>query len=214
MRLCRDDPLLRVVFDHYHAHPLRIPESRIQPLSMFIRLDDDKVSWIGRLDEAVVPEFAERVKSLKRDEPSRLADVEAQRSSMVDMKAGLDILGGLIAAFKVESCLPAVHAQFGSFRQVAFAFSDVTREGFSPLALGGVLPSEVVPFDTSNAVIYGWLRSRRPVAYLVDSVLASPGFRVEVGESTNVSVALDHVPINALVDESAGSRCRRSATRS
>lgn len=118
MRLCRDDPLLRVVFDRYHAHPIRIPESRIQPLSMFIRLNDDKVSWIGRLDEAVVPAFAEQVKSLERDEPSRLADVEAKRSSMVDMKAGLDILGGGVQGEKLLASRPWAAQQLpaSSFR--------------------------------------------------------------------------------------------------
>jgi len=204
MRLCGDDPLLRIVFDRMHAHPLRVPESRIAPLGVFIRLGSDQVSWIGSLPEIVAPDVAERLKALQPLAPSQLADIMAQRSSSVEVGTSLEILGGFLAAFGAAACLPAVRVQFERFRRASFLFTDAQRDGYSPASIGGVLPARAASFDLANPVVSTWMnRSSRPTAYVVDSVICSNHFVVQLSEGVSGDARIDHAPINALLDGSA-----------
>ncbi len=204
MRLCRDDPLLRIVFDRLHAHPLRVPETRIAPLGVFIRLTDDEVSWIGSLPEIVAPDVAERLQALAPLEPSQLADITTQRSSSVEVGVGLEILGGFLAAFGAAACLPVVRLQFERFRRASFLFTDARREGYSPASIGGVLPARTASFDLANPIVSTWMaRSSRPTAYVIDSVICSNHFVVQLSEGISGDARIDHAPITALLDVSA-----------
>lgn len=204
MRLCSDDPLLQIVFDKLHAHPIRVPESRIAPFGVFIRLANDEVSWIGALQEIVAPEVVERLKALEPLKSSQLADITAQRSSSFAIDDSLEVLGGFLAAFGATACLPAVRLQFKRFRRASFMFTDALREGYSPASVGRALPADVNSFDLANPVVTTWLeRSARPTAYIIDSVICSNHFVVQLSDGISVDAKIDHAPINALLDASA-----------
>jgi len=141
MKLCRKDPLLTLIFDRYRAHPLRVPQKRVAPLSVFFKLSSDQIKWIGQLPELVDEATRAELEDMDSYE-SALADVVAQHSSEIDTSLGLDILGGFLAAFGAASCLPAIHVQFGNVKKLSFAINDACQTGYSLAKLGDVLPTK------------------------------------------------------------------------
>jgi hypothetical protein len=202
MKLCTHDPLLALVYDHYHAHPIRVPEARVAPLSVFFRVKSDHLEWIGPLAELVDENTRAQLSSMEPPYKSAMADVTATRSSEMDTSLGLEILGGFLAAFGGLTGLPAVSVQCRRFRKMSFAFNDTVRVGYSPAKLGAALPSQ--PFAADNQIVVSWLATgRAPACYVVDSVLMSNEFTIMSSSATDTAAELSDVPINALLGAEA-----------
>jgi hypothetical protein len=201
MQLCREDPLLKLVYEKYRAHPIRVPEARIKPLSVFFKVKGDRIAWIGPIARMVDEATQRRLRGLRKYS-GPMADVSAERSSEVGISAGLGILGGLLDAFGAAGCLPAIDAQFKRVEKVSFQFHNVERLGYEPADITKRLPSQ--PFLTDNELVKTWLdRSRRPTGFIVDSILTSGSFSIKVGESSQANVKVSHVPVAAALDASA-----------
>lgn len=189
-RLCKNDPLVKTLYQRFGANPVRLPESRVKPLCV-VAAKGKKVVFAGRLAPLIdggleVPPdiFA----------TSRMADPAGHRSGEVDVGLGLDILGKFLEAFGIPA--PGVTAQFAGATTVAFSFQNVVRDWIDVPTLGKLLASRSVDRTNQNAKIY--VSKPRWQMLVIDSVIQSTDFTVAAAQTMDVGFKVDAPAIQKL----------------
>src|SRR4051812_10498676 len=99
LRLCSDDPVLTVLRETFEATPIRVPESRFQPLCVVSRSDRAR-SFVGALSDLLDDSSATSLAGLTVGE-SQMADLSGRETRSVSLSVGLDVLDGFLRGFHV-----------------------------------------------------------------------------------------------------------------
>ena len=199
-RLCDHDPLLDELRKTFRAQPIRIPEARIVPLTVFVQ-SPAGFRFIGYLGELVTRPTAEKLEELK-PQPDSLSNVKTKRSGKVTADLGIKILQGFLEGFAISGCLPSLEAQLNMADTISFTFSDVQRLWITPAAIGSVLKAR--SFELDHALVRDFLtRSHEAQFFVVDSTILSRAFTVTVEEARGAGVSLKVAEIEGIAKGSA-----------
>ncbi|MDA0184314.1 hypothetical protein OJ997_28675 [Solirubrobacter phytolaccae] len=187
--LCSGDPLVHTLRDLFDAVPLRTPEERVTTMSV-VASQDGRSRFLGPLGPILDGDEALDVDAIE----SRIASLAGKRSRVVERKLALEILEGFLAPLGVP--LPAVAAAVGRSTKVSFRFDDVRRRYVEVTRVGKLLRDRRI--DTANATATMFLEQRADFL-LVDSVLQSSGFAIEVDDERSRSAEFDAGAISELI---------------
>lgn len=184
LHLCRADPLVALIYDLFSANMVRVPDSRIRPLSVIVHRAG-RSSFRGSL----LPLLTEARPLGVLPATSELTDIAGRRSRRVTLDLGLHILRGFLKGFGLPSAELA--GGLGDAAYLSFAFPSVRRASYDIGALGWALAGRRI--DRQNpaaAIAFG----HSPYELLlIDSVLTSGQLSVvfsrERGQRLKVDVA-------------------------
>ncbi len=188
-KLCNDDQLVSTLHGVFKANIVRIPEARIQPLGAVASTPEGPRFW-GYLHELVEGTLEAR----GAIQESRMADIAGKRSRSVNLDLGLQILEGFLGGFGLPSA--GIAAKFAGAKTVSFSFQEVVRSFISPAALGKLLGGHAL--DAGNTANNLFFRNEA-VLLVIDSVITSRDFSIQVGEARNHDFKLDVPAIQEMV---------------
>jgi hypothetical protein len=183
-KLCKSDQdhVLEALFKTYGANILRVPEQRVQPLTVFAR-SDGKHRFVGRLG----PLLDGGRRPAMRVATSPMAEVSGKRTRTIDVGAGVDIMSGLLSGLGIP---PAeVTAHFSSARKMSFSVGEVTRSWIDLGLLGRALERRRI--DRRNSATRVYFGDRPWALFVVESAISSDSFTVKVERSRGASSKLD-----------------------
>jgi hypothetical protein len=92
VRWCKSDPLLDFIRETYNAIPLKLPDARVTPLTVF-EMEDGRSSFLGSLT-LLAPSGWKPPRVDSTDVPT----IVSSQSSQLKVGAALDVLGPFVAA--------------------------------------------------------------------------------------------------------------------
>jgi hypothetical protein len=186
--LCKGDPLVETLRKTFGANIVRVPETRVQPMCA-VAVRDKKVVFRGDFrpllagaPDLTIPDDADAV--------SQMSSLSGKQSRSVKLGLGLDILGQFLSGFGVPSI--GIAAEFEGATEVAFTFQAVQRHWIDVNWLGRALTGKTLDPQQQAAKIY--LYKPQWSLLLIDSVIASSDFTINVTKSKGTSFGLD-VPV-------------------
>lgn len=191
--LCPDDPVVTELRRVFQANILRVPEERMQPLSL-LASSRDGVAFLGQVDPLLADDGG-RVVGEGDILESDMAAVGTRRTSAVDGELGAQILSGLLQGLGTGQA-PAASARFSRAKALSFHFPDVRRSYVEIARLGKLLAGRSL--DRANA-LYETAAAPKTTLRLVDSVIRSKGFEIVVQGEHEAELALDPGALQATV---------------
>lgn len=191
-KLCPDDELVNTLHTVFMANIVRIPEARLRPLTVIASSDEKPHFWgyLNELTESDIPD----VQSYIQESP--MADISGKRSKSVNADIGLQILQGFLSGFSLPSA--AIAAKFSFAKKVSFSFQEVIRFYISPSQIGKLLQGHAL--DAGNGSNNIFLRKEAQLL-LVDSVITSKDFSINVEMSSAKDFSLDIASIQQIVGQ-------------
>lgn len=188
------EKLLDALRETFGAQPLRVPEARVNVLSVLASVGSDACYFRGHLaplleGEITFPRYFQST--------CDVSSVFSTRSSALDAKVGLKLLEGFASGFGLNDMMPAVEAQvtrgvsiWVDFDRVERSFVDV---GLVARRLGNAKLLR-------NPATELFLRSQDPAQMLiVDSVLTSKSFTMGFGTEAAGKAEVDLGPIQEVI---------------
>jgi hypothetical protein len=189
--LCDKDPLVTTLSEVFGANIVRVPEERIQPLSV-IASDGSRSSFRGALGPLLVGTPIQVTSGT-----SQMADLSGKRSRSVNLQLGLQILQGFLSGFGIPSA--GIGAKLQGASEVSFTFKNVTRTYVDPNVLGSALAGRAL--DRKNPAAAIFLQDGTYTCLVIDSVIASSDFAINVDKKRDESFNLDVPVIQNLVSQ-------------
>lgn len=190
--LCSDDYLVKTLSTIFKANIVRIPETRIQPLSVLAATSEKPHFW-GDLNELLEDPIPIKDSSV---EESLLADISGRRSRNINLDLGLQIMEGFLQGFHLPST--AITAKFKGAKMVSFSFQEVVRYFISPGKLGKLLKGYALDQSNgSNAVFF----NKEAQMLVLDSVITSKDFSISVEKSDSKNFSLDVPAIERIIGQ-------------
>ncbi|WP_129633382.1 hypothetical protein [Candidatus Oscillochloris fontis] len=184
LNLCRTDPIVAMIYDRFSANMVRVPDSRIRPLSI-IAARHGRNAWRGSL----LPLLSNPRAFGIRPETSQLTDVSGKRSRRVTLDLGMHILRGFLKGFGLPSA--DLTSNVGRATYLSFAFPNVRRVAYDLGALGWALAGQQI--DRGNPAAAIFFGDQRHELLLIDSVLISNQISViftnERGQQSDLDVS-------------------------
>lgn len=191
----KKDPLVGFLNDLFSANVMRVPETRVVPLSA-VAVCNDRFSFRGSFPALLkgdpniaLPEAATY--------SGRVADLVGRRTSKVKLDIGLKVLEGFLGAVGIPSA--GVTTQFEGASEVSFAFQDVRRRGIDIGWLGRALQGRIVDDTIPAARIYAFPDECQLL--VIDSVITSSDFNISVDKSRSTEIKLDVPAIQKVIGE-------------
>ena len=176
---------------HTAERSSKVPERRIQPLTVFARRDD-KHRFVGRLG----PLLDGGRRPAMRPEQSPMAEVSGKRTRTIDVGAGVEIMSGLLSGLGIPPT--GVTAHFSSARKMSFSVGEVTRSWIDLGLLGRALEQRRI--DRRNKATQVYFGDQPWGLFVVESAISSNSFTAKVERSRGVRAKLDV----AAIQESLG----------
>jgi len=189
----REDPLLKIVREKYHAQAVGAPRGDIDFLHVLIDRGNGRYRPWGPLTKLVTGRLPLR-DALGPPEPQVAHDLSGQESGSVRLSAGLEILGAVLTALGVP--VPGVDASFDSTRSLRFRFSRVTERFTTAADLGNALHGRRL--RKSNLATK--LLTEKGTALIITSVLESPEVIVTADGTKGARASISLLPINKAID--------------
>lgn len=185
LKLCSGDEIVDTLREVFGANIIRVPEERIQPLSV-IAVCDKKTGFRGALenilDGSSGPGTPRTPLGTDLVLNSHMANLSGKKTTSVDVKLGLEILDGFLQGFGIPGAVVSVH--FGQVSSVSFSFQEVIRKYLDIGVVGRLLSGRIVDFSNPAAAIY------RPKGecdlLVVDSLICSRSFVIHADRAHNV----------------------------
>ncbi len=194
LSICQGDPLVETLRSLFGANIVRVPEERIEPLTVMASCER-KLTFRGRLSHLIdgnAPNL--------NDIPvatSGMANISGKRTHKVTLDIGLQVLEGFLGGFGIPST--AISAKFEGASEVSFSFQDVTRFYVETNLVGQMLNGHSIDRDHVAASIFF---ADDPCDLLViDSIITSSDFSISVDRSSNDNFRLDVPAIKKVVGE-------------
>ena len=183
MRICKNKftDHLRDLFD---ANPLRQPNPRYMPLSL-IEIKDKRTYPLGQLEDLITGDKKLDIRITKEPMPA----VSGTWSQKANIGVGVDLLSGFFKGFGLD--MIGMSSSFKNARKFSFAFENVERHYFAPLALGKKLSNQEITANRDNIFIRKILDSRRYRLGLITDAIVSNNFSVATFSDTDASVEID-----------------------
>lgn len=201
--LCGDDPVVTTLREAFGANIVRVPEERYRPLTV-LSAHDQAVAFRG----ALAPLIAGDPPAFPAAAASQLADVAGKKTKSVNLKLGLQILGGLLQGLGAGAA--GLDAKFQGVRQVSYGFRDVQRLWQDLNAIGRLLEGRAIDRKNSAAAIFFG-----PDAYsmlVIDSVITSTSFSLSAEGASDAGFSFDVPGIAQAIGASAAGVSVSSAT--
>ncbi len=184
LQLCQTDPLVALIYNLFSANMVRVPDSRIRPLSVIVHRNGHS-SFRGSL----LPLLSDSRGIGVRPAISELTDVAGRRSRRVTLDLGLHILRGFLKGLGLPSAELA--SKLGDADYLSFAFPAVRRAAYDIGALGWALAGRSIDRQNPAAAILFGLASYDLL--LIDSILTSSQISVilskEQGQRLNIDTS-------------------------
>ena len=190
--LCEGDPVVSTLRDVFGANIVRVPERRIQPLSV-VAGRGDKSAFRGKLAELLVGKSPIALTPT----PSPMTSVTGKRSREVNVDFGLDILSSVLKGFNIPST--GVELAFEGATEVSFAFGGVTRQFIDKGELGSALQGKRLDrTQPAAALFFGddpW------ELLIIDSAITSDNFTIAVEQTRSTNFKINIGLIQQIVDK-------------
>ncbi|RRR66658.1 MAG: hypothetical protein EI684_20370 [Candidatus Viridilinea halotolerans] len=196
IRLCRADPLVRLVHELYGANMVRVPDARVRPLGVVIHRQG-RSFFRGSL----LPLLTERQPLGLQAEDSLLTDISGRRSRRVALDLGLHILRGFLSGFGLPHAGLEVGLHGAAY--LAFAFPAAQRTALDINALGWALAERRIERTNPAAAL---LFNDPPYELLlIDSIITSRQIAIVVGNARKQRLNLDLAALREALAELGGS---------
>ncbi len=199
-KLCKGDPIVTSLYKVFRANIIRIPEERLQPLSLLLN-QNKKLNYWGRLAEIVLPENTPIIHQA-RPETSEMAEINHKKTREIETSMGLDILGNFLSGFGLTNVPTVISQEIKKASTLQFSFENVERLYFSPTRVGQLIRD--IQMDQGNPACKLFFEEDPPELFLIDSVITSNNFTISLGSSSELQLGMDTNGIkNALVNAEA-----------
>ena len=181
IKLCKKDPIITELRNTYKANIVKIPETRIQPLTTIAKKNQKIQFWgnlIDLLDDSSIPEITKDV--------SDMAEVSGRKTQSVESDIGIDILQGFLGGFGIQSGKLALNLK--STKEISFRFDGAKRFYIAPSRLGSLITNKKL--HSTNPATQMFLNQEAEL-YIIDSIIASNNFTVSVEKVKNNNFKLD-----------------------
>lgn len=189
--LC-EDPLIKTLRRLFNANIVLVPDERVQPLSMVAKIGR-KNFFRGELAPLLTsPGALSKGPQVKK---ANMANIAGKQSREVTLDVGLEILDGFLRGFGIPSA--QVRAKFKGASKVSFSFNKVERRYVDVNELGQRLRGQVIDKENPAAEIF--FNEESAKLLLIDGVITSQDFSINVEESSQKNFKLDVPAIDAIV---------------
>ncbi len=177
MRICKNDITdhIRELFD---ANPLKIPEARIQPLSM-LEVRNNKPKYLGAFKFLVKDGFDHAI-TINEAPVSQVSNTKTKK---INFKIGFDILGNFIKALGLDPAV--IGASVKGTKKISFSFGNVVRKYIDTLELGHILVTNDILGDPDNIFIQEIVSNPDVQLALITDVLTSTDFSISTYKENN-----------------------------
>ncbi len=182
-RICKNH-ITDHIRDQFGANPIKVPEARIQPLTV-VEIRKDKPTYLGEFKFLVKGGFNHALPSNE----TLVAAVSDTRTKATDFEAGFDILGGFLKGLGVDPA--SVTASMSKSKKMAFKFSNVRRRFIDVLQLGQILSDNPLLGDVNNFVLQPAMTDKKVKLALITDVIVSNNFSLSALSESETAVEID-----------------------
>ncbi|NTU85055.1 MAG: hypothetical protein HGA45_37775 [Chloroflexales bacterium] len=194
--LCREDPLVSLVHDLFGANIVRVPDARVQPLSVVVHRGG-RSFFRGSL----LPLLADARPLGIRPEESDLTDISGRRSRRVTLDLGVHILRGFLQGLGLPHADLTAGLEGAAY--LSFAFPSARRLALDINSLGWALAERRI--DRGNPAAAILFEQPRYELLLVDSVLTSRQIAVVLSGARGQRLNIDVAALRQTLTELGGS---------
>jgi hypothetical protein len=193
--LCREDPLVNLVHDLFGANIVRVPDARVQPLSVVVHR-------AGRsfFRGSLLPLLTDAQPLGVQPVETELTDISGRRSRRVALDLGVHILRGFLKGFGLPTA--ELSTTLSGAAYLAFSFPAVRRTALDVNALGWALAGRRIERANPAAAIF--FEEPRYELLLIDSVLTSSHITVVLSGAKGQRVNVDVDALRQIVADMGG----------
>ncbi len=180
--LCTGDPLLDTLRETFAATPVRIPETRIQPLCA-LAATGDNASFRGQLQALLTGRHGLEIPIAE----SPMAALAGKRSRAIRWSVGLKILDGFLHGLGLPSGSLAANMQ--GAERVSYSFANLLRRFVDLNQLGQALSGRRIRRTNPAAAIF--FDHGSYALLVIDSVITSDRFSLHVDRAAKSGFSMD-----------------------
>ena len=181
LNLCNDDPLLSVLKETLKANPIRIPEERIQPLTV-VSKEGKKSKFIGEIKNLLENNLQINIPIVN----SQMANLSSTRSKKIEATIGLQVMDGFLKGLGSKAA--SIEFAFKGVTTISFSFENVQRKYVDIGILGKTLVQ--TKFDKNNPVVQNFIEEKSECV-VVDSIIASNNFSIKAEDTSTSDFSFD-----------------------
>ncbi len=195
IRVCPDDPVMKLLRQNFNATPLKTPDNSVQPLSV-IGWTKKKADRKGALQELLLGDEKINVNIFSSD----MQQFSSSKTKKLNLNIGIKLVSSFLEGFGIQTA--PLTAAFEGARQVSISFESVKRYYIDKNELGKVLSQHQL--DLNNLNLYSFKNEDATKFMLVNSVITSPKFTVNVEKSNDTNFEIDLKMIDGILDAGEG----------
>lgn len=196
IKICQEDPLVSLVHDLFGANIVRVPDARVQPLTVVVHRGG-RSFFRGSLLPLLSEARALGVQAVASD----LTDISGRRSRRVTLDLGLHILRGFLQGFGLPHADLTAGLEGAAY--LSFAFPAARRLALDVNALGWALAGRRI--DRANPAAAILFDEPTYQLLLVDSVLTSRQIAVTLSGAKGQRLNIDLAALRQTLAEVGGS---------
>lgn len=171
--VCKKDPLLDFIRDTYDAHPMRMPDKRIKPMTLLTAVDK-RHRYLGSIAESVMSSDWDAPQVHEVDLPN----LDRRDSGGIRLDVAIRLLGPFLEETLGQSV--SLDIKGIAATEVSISLRDAQRQYISPIDLHKALKGE--------QLLHPLPQDDRWKLYVVDSVLISRDLVITRKSSRGVNV--------------------------
>jgi hypothetical protein len=192
LKLCKSDPLLSILKEHFDASLVRIPKSSVKPY-LVLGYRDGKLNTLGQLEKLFVGELAERPKVRVEEVTEK---IEGEKSGNMSSDFGIKILDGFLEGFNLPSA--GFKSAFSKAKNMAYSFDKVRSEFIESLELGSLLGE--MELDSSNLSLRPFIKDNKNRLFVVVRTYQSKSFNIHFDKSFESNLNAEIQGLKELID--------------
>jgi len=186
MRICKNK-VTDTIREHFDANPLKVPESRMQPLSI-LEIKNQKMNYLGSFPDLIQGDFDFSLEI----ETSDVSKVNNTKTQKADFNFSLSILENLLKAFNIDG--GSIKGAFKNSKTMSFSFANVQRHYIDGIRLGKILSENQLKGDPNNFFIKNILQDQKTKLALVTDVIVSNNFSISTYKEGEQEAEID-IPV-------------------
>lgn len=190
LKLCSNDPLISLLRDTFQANPIRIPEERIQPLTV-LAVQNNKYEFLGKIEHLLENTSPIELEILN----SQMADVSSTKSNAVDAALGLKVMDTFLKGMGCSN-VAGITNSFNSKVKVSFSFRNVNRKYVELSALIRTLNDK--KFVVDNSITKSFINDEKKCIIITD-IITSKSFSIKKSTTSENNIQFSLPDINELI---------------
>ena len=192
LKLCKGDPLVSVLKDHFDASIARIPKSSIKP-NLVLGYTNGKLNTLGQLD-SLFKEDLHDIPAIKVEEVTK--ELSGKRSGNMSSGFGIKILEGFLKGFNIPSA--GLTQMLAKADDVAYSFDRIRSQYIESLKLGAVLGGQQL--NTANLSLKPFLNDSKNRLFVVVRTYQSKSFNIHFDQSFESNLELNLQGLKGIMD--------------